>query len=139
MSQQPVGSRPGAEQTAPLERPVVHLPSGRTLDPQRSRWAGVLDHEEIGYCRANGIALAYDCVQIGWVTAACVDDEPLSASGERSVDLMANSSPEQDAKRMLSVLVAQRALYAAQQGFVATRLARQVNQITLYKALGGRM
>ena len=39
----------------------------------------------------------------------------------------------------LSVLVAQRALYAAQQGFVATRLARQVNQITLYKALGGRM
>ncbi len=39
----------------------------------------------------------------------------------------------------LGVLVAQRALYAAQQGLVATRLAHRVNQITLYKALGGRL
>ncbi len=39
----------------------------------------------------------------------------------------------------LSVLVAQQSLYGAQQGMVATRLARQSNQITLYKALGGRL
>jgi len=39
----------------------------------------------------------------------------------------------------LSVLVAQRSLFSAQQALVATRLAQQVNQITLFKALGGRM
>jgi len=39
----------------------------------------------------------------------------------------------------LGVLVAQRSLYGAQQGLVATRLAQRVNQITLYKALGGAM
>ena len=37
----------------------------------------------------------------------------------------------------LGVLVAQRALYVAQQGLVQVRLARQANQVTLYKALGG--
>jgi len=39
----------------------------------------------------------------------------------------------------LGVLVAQRSLYGAQQGLVATRLVYQANQITLYKALGGQM
>lgn len=39
----------------------------------------------------------------------------------------------------LGVLVAQRALYVAQQGLVATRLSQQVNQIGLYKALAGSM
>ena len=37
----------------------------------------------------------------------------------------------------LGVLVAQRALYVAQQGLVQVRLARQVNEVTLYRALGG--
>jgi multidrug efflux system outer membrane protein len=37
----------------------------------------------------------------------------------------------------LSVLVAQRSLYAAQQQLVATRLARFSNLVTLYKVLGG--
>lgn len=37
----------------------------------------------------------------------------------------------------LSVLDAQRSLYAAQQGLVAVRLARLVNRIGLYAALGG--
>jgi len=39
----------------------------------------------------------------------------------------------------LGVLVAQRSLYGAQQGLVATRLAYQANQVTLFKALGGQM
>lgn len=39
----------------------------------------------------------------------------------------------------LGVLVAQRALYGAQQGLVATRLGVLANQITLYKALGGHL
>jgi multidrug efflux system outer membrane protein len=37
----------------------------------------------------------------------------------------------------LSVLVAQRSLYSAQQGLVSVRLARMANLVTLYKVLGG--
>jgi multidrug efflux system outer membrane protein len=37
----------------------------------------------------------------------------------------------------LPVLDAQRALYGAQQGLIAVRLARQTNGVTLYKVLGG--
>jgi multidrug efflux system outer membrane protein len=37
----------------------------------------------------------------------------------------------------LSVLVAQRSLYGAQQGLTGLRLARLSNQVSLYKALGG--
>jgi multidrug efflux system outer membrane protein len=37
----------------------------------------------------------------------------------------------------LSVLDAQRSLYAAQQGLIAFRLAQLANLVTLYKVLGG--
>lgn len=37
----------------------------------------------------------------------------------------------------LGLLDAQRALYAAEQGLIATRLAEAANRVTLYKALGG--
>ena len=37
----------------------------------------------------------------------------------------------------LSVLDAQRELYAAQRGLIETQLAREANLVTLYKALGG--
>jgi multidrug efflux system outer membrane protein len=37
----------------------------------------------------------------------------------------------------LSVLVAQRSLYGAQQGLVSLRMARLSNLVTLYKVLGG--
>jgi multidrug efflux system outer membrane protein len=37
----------------------------------------------------------------------------------------------------LSVLDAQRSLYSAQQGYIAIKLSRQQNLVTLYKALGG--
>ncbi len=46
---------------------VVVLPNGKTLDLGRQRWDGILDAEEIAYCRANGIPLGYDTAQIGWV------------------------------------------------------------------------
>jgi multidrug efflux system outer membrane protein len=39
----------------------------------------------------------------------------------------------------LSVLVAQRSLYSAQQGLVSVRRARMTNLVTLYKVLGGGM
>ncbi len=37
----------------------------------------------------------------------------------------------------LNVLVAQRALYNAQQGLVVVRLARRANRVEMYKVLGG--
>lgn len=42
------------------------------------------------------------------------------------------------ADNYLTVLDAQRSLYAAQQGEIALQLAEQVNRVTLYKALGGQ-
>jgi multidrug efflux system outer membrane protein len=44
---------------------------------------------------------------------------------------------ERGSDTYLNELVSQRALYAAQQGLVATRLAASTNLVTLYKALGG--
>lgn len=34
-----------------------------------SRWEGILSAEQKAWCEANGIALAYDPMQIGWVVA----------------------------------------------------------------------
>jgi RimJ/RimL family protein N-acetyltransferase len=98
---------------APGATNVVRLPSGRAFDPRRSRWEGVLDAEELDYCRTHGIELAYDCAQIGWVAAACVDDAPLPSRDERVVDLAAYASPEADAMRMLRTLSAQIEMAAA--------------------------
>ena len=53
---------------------ALSLPSGRTLHPDQPRSAGILDSEDIAFCRANGIALAFDPVQQGWVTLDCQDD-----------------------------------------------------------------
>ena len=43
------------------------LPDGHAVDANRSRWRGPLDAAETAWCRGNGIALAYDPAQIGWV------------------------------------------------------------------------
>lgn len=55
------------------------LPDGRSLNPGRARSLGILDPSEAAYCRARGIALAFDPLQNGYVTAACLDD--ISFSG----------------------------------------------------------
>ncbi len=49
------------------------LPNGRTLDLSRCRWDGPLDPDEFEFCKANGIPLAYDPVQFGWVPLVCSD------------------------------------------------------------------
>ncbi len=53
---------------------TVTLPSGQTLDLYRSRWDGVLDPEEYEYCRQHGVALGYDCAQLGWVAQTFSDE-----------------------------------------------------------------
>lgn len=47
------------------------------------RSAGVLSAEEIASCRRQGIALAFDPVQIGWVRGDCVDDVDQPELGAR--------------------------------------------------------
>lgn len=61
--------------TMPTTSRVAQLASGRVLHLDRSRWDGPLDAEELAWCRANDVPLAYDCAQIGWVTESCRDDE----------------------------------------------------------------
>jgi len=51
--------------------------------------------------------------------------------------LLAQARYEKGIDSFLNVLDAQRSLYSAQQGLIATRLTRLVNQVTLYKVLGG--
>ncbi|MDR3175552.1 MAG: efflux transporter outer membrane subunit [Desulfovibrio sp.] len=50
---------------------------------------------------------------------------------------LASTRYEAGVDSYLNVLDAQRSLYAAQQGFIATRLQRENNALTLFKALGG--
>ena len=50
------------------------LPSGRVFDPGRLRSEGVLDEEELRYCREHRIPVGYDPRQIGWVPLASKDD-----------------------------------------------------------------
>lgn len=49
----------------------------------RPRSHGVLTAAEIAWCRANGVALAYDPVQIGWVPLDCEDDIDPAAEAPR--------------------------------------------------------
>jgi len=50
---------------------------------------------------------------------------------------LSNSRYRMGIDSYLSVLDAQRTLYAAQQGLVSLHLAKLANQVTLYAALGG--
>jgi outer membrane protein, multidrug efflux system len=50
---------------------------------------------------------------------------------------LSNARYEKGIDIYLNVLDAQRSLYAAQQGLIAIRLAKLVNQVRLYAVLGG--
>lgn len=64
---------------------MITLNSGRTLDPRRPRSHGVLDAEELEYCRSHAVRLAYDPLQQGWVLDAAPDDvsAPLGHTASR--------------------------------------------------------
>jgi len=70
-----------------MERPSeqFELRDGRIFDPQRPRWDGPLDPVELEFCRERGISVAFDCAQLGWVPASCLDEEPRE-SGVKSVE-----------------------------------------------------
>lgn len=62
--------------------------------------------------------------------------EALVAANAESLRL-SQARFDQGVDSYLSVLDAQRSLYAAQQNLITSRLARQTNLVTLYKVLGG--
>lgn len=66
--------RTGAGPDGPAGEPLAVLPSGRMLDLRRRRSEGPLDREELDWCHARGVALAYDPAQVGWVPAGGADD-----------------------------------------------------------------
>ncbi len=47
---------------------------GDTFELHRARSQGVLNSEELAYCREHRIPVGYDCIQIGWVPLGCEDD-----------------------------------------------------------------
>lgn len=52
----------------------------RRLQQGRQRSDGVLSPEEVEDCRARGVPLAFDPLQIGWVRSDCADDILLESS-----------------------------------------------------------
>ena len=83
-----------AHDTATRPAGWVKLPSGRTLNVRRGRWDGVLDREELEYCRQHGIPLGYDCAQIGWVSMASTDESHWSAEAMPAASQGAAVAPE---------------------------------------------
>jgi RimJ/RimL family protein N-acetyltransferase len=81
--------------------PAFVLPGGRAFDPGRSRWAGPLDAEELTFCRARGIPVVYDCLQNGWVPAACRDED---ASPAAVAPAAVPVTPEQAATELVAAV-----------------------------------
>ena len=52
----------------------ICLADGRVFKVNRKRSCGTLDAVELKYCRENGIPLAYDPLQLGWVCRDVEDD-----------------------------------------------------------------
>jgi multidrug efflux system outer membrane protein len=85
-------------------------------------------------------------VAFGEVSGALTFRDTLAAQREAQAALvnaleetyrLSNARYKAGIDSYLSVLVAQRSMFAAQQGLVSTRLAEQANEVTLYKVLGG--
>lgn len=49
-------------------------PTTWVVEPCRPRSEGVLSSEQVRWCRTHGVAVAFDPIQIGWVTQDCEDD-----------------------------------------------------------------
>lgn len=64
---------------------LMTMPCGTELDLSRLRSEGVMSDAELAFCRENDIALAYDPVQIGWISAQAKDDfSPTYRKNERT-------------------------------------------------------
>jgi RimJ/RimL family protein N-acetyltransferase len=108
----------------------VTLPSGRTLDLYRSRWDGVLDREEYEYCRQHGVALGYDCAQLGWVAQTFSDELGGSLRPEMSTGRATHAAVVDSEQRTLELrgvveAEAERILTEVRQGRMSLDVAQQ--------------
>lgn len=53
---------------------LLTLPCGKPFRLDRSRSDGILSQDELAFCTSEGISVAYDPAQCGWVLAQSVDD-----------------------------------------------------------------
>ena len=61
------------------------MPCGNKVDLARPRSDGIMTDQELAFCRAKGVSLAYDPVQIGWISALAEDDfSPIFCKNERT-------------------------------------------------------
>jgi [ribosomal protein S5]-alanine N-acetyltransferase len=109
---------------------TVTLPSGRIFDLHRSRWDGVLDREEYEYCRQHGIALGYDCAQLGWVAQTFSDElsELLQRSmppGPAAQPVVVDSEQRVLELRGIAEAEAERILMEVRQGRMSLDAAQQ--------------
>jgi multidrug efflux system outer membrane protein len=74
--------------------------------------------------------------QRGTIDEQLAAQAALVAANRQALDL-AQARYDRGADTYLNVLIAQRSYYAAQQTLVVAKLARQVNLVNLYAALGG--
>lgn len=74
------------------------MPNGRIFEKNKSRWEGTLDKEEMSFCRANDIAIAFDPVQQGWVMLDAEDGSaaahPAISNDEIKGDTRENVTPD---------------------------------------------
>lgn len=66
-----------------------------------------------------------------------LDAQRRQVEAARDANALVQQRYDNGVSSYLEILDAQRTLYAAQQNWITTRLARQINLVTLYKALGG--
>lgn len=98
------------------ESKLLTLPCGKPFRLDRSRSDGILSQDELAFCTSEGISVAYDPAQCGWVLAQSVDDlftnevtdraHPRAGRVRRSVGLHLHLRPWEmgDAPRLADLL-----------------------------------
>ncbi len=95
-------------QNTSLHREALTSGSGVAVQQNRPRSDGVLTSEELQWCRANGIRLAFDPLQHGWVPSLCEDDLVLKTPARNELSFRAWE--ERDAS-LLARLLSSEALW----------------------------
>lgn len=124
-----------------LFSPAIRLPifTGGRLDAQLD---GALVRKDITVARyEKAIQLAFRESADALVAVSTYRDQMIAqrANLEANQDYhaMASQRYEQGLDSFLTLLDAQRSLYGARQNYLSLKLAQLVNQVTLYKVLGG--
>jgi outer membrane protein, multidrug efflux system len=85
----------------------------------------------------SGFREVADALALSRTLAARVSAQQALLAAATEADKLSQARYDAGRDSYLVLLDSQRALYGAQQGFVAARLAEQANRVALYKVLGG--